>query len=113
MGREKGQAGALSVQKGVVQPPSINPDMADRLRRNRKKQLTADDYADGILRGNRTILSQAITLIESSLPEHYDLAQAVVERCLPASSRSVRLGITGVPGAVSYTHLTLPTKRIV
>ena len=105
MSREKGQTGALSVQKGVVQPPSINPDMANRLRRNRRKQLTADDYADGILRGNRTILSQAITLIESSLPEHYDLAQAVVERCLPASSRSVRLGITGVPGAGKSTFI--------
>jgi LAO/AO transport system kinase len=105
MNKNKGPAGALSVQKGVVQPPSINPDMLNRLRKSRRKRLTADDYTDGILRGDRTILSQAITLVESSLPEHYDIAQAVVEKCLPASSRSVRIGITGVPGAGKSTFI--------
>ena len=115
MNRNKGPAGALSVQKGVVQPPSINPDMLNRLRKSRRKRLTADDYVDGILRGDRTILSQAITLVESSLPEHYDIAQAVVEKCLPASSRSVRIGITGVPGAGKSTFIetfgTMLTRR--
>ena len=67
--------------------------------------LSADDYVDGILRGHRTILSQAITLIESNLTEHDDLAQEVVERCLPTSSRSVRIGITGVPGAGKSTFI--------
>jgi LAO/AO transport system kinase len=115
MNRNKGTAGALSVQKGVVQPPSINPDMMNRLRKSRRKRLTPDDYVDGILRGDRTILSQAITLVESSLPEHYDTAQAVVEKCLPASSRSVRIGITGVPGAGKSTFIetfgTMLTRR--
>jgi LAO/AO transport system kinase len=115
MSSNKGPAGALSVQKGVVQPPSINPDMLNRLRKSRRKRLTADDYVDGILRGDRTILSQAITLVESSLPEHYDIAQAVVEKCLPASSRSVRIGITGVPGAGKSTFIetfgTMLTRR--
>ncbi len=105
MNREKGSTGALSVHKGVAQPPSINPDMMSRLRKSRRKRLSADDYIDGILRGDRTILSQAITLVESSLPEHYDVAQEVVEKCLPASSRSVRLGITGVPGAGKSTFI--------
>jgi LAO/AO transport system kinase len=115
MNMSKGPAGSLSVQKGVVQPPSINPDMLNRLRKSRRKRLTADDYVDGILRGDRTILSQAITLVESSLPEHYDIAQAVVEKCLPASSRSVRIGITGVPGAGKSTFIetfgTMLTRR--
>jgi len=115
MNRNKGPAGALSVQKGVVQPPSINPDMLNRLRKSRRKPLTADDYVEGILRGDRTILSQAITLVESSLPKHYDIAQAVVEKCLPASSRSVRIGITGVPGAGKSTFIetfgTMLTRR--
>jgi LAO/AO transport system kinase len=115
MNRNKGPAGALSVQKGVAPPPSINPDMLNRLRKSRRKRLTADDYVDGILRGDRTILSQAITLVESSLPEHYDIAQAVVEKCLPASSRSVRIGITGVPGAGKSTFIetfgTMLTRR--
>ncbi len=105
MSSEKRPTGALSVKKGVVQPPSINPDMLNRLKRNRRRKLNADDYADGIMRGDRTILSQAITLIESNLPIHYELAQAVVERCLPASTRSVRVGITGVPGAGKSTFI--------
>ena len=51
------------------------------------------------LSGNRTILSQAITLVESSLPEHYETAQSIIEKCLPFSTKSIRIGITGVPGA--------------
>lgn len=105
MAKGKGTAGALSVQKGVIQPPSINPEVISRLRRTRRKHFSADEYVDGILRGDRTVLSQAITLVESSLPEHYDIAQSVVERCLPASSRSVRIGITGVPGAGKSTFI--------
>jgi LAO/AO transport system kinase len=105
MNKEKVSAGALSVQKGVIQPPSINPDLADRIRKNKRRRLTVDDYVEGILRGDRTILSQAITLVESNLQEHYDLAQEVVERCLPASSRSVRICITGVPGAGKSTFI--------
>ena len=105
MAKGKDTAGSLSVQRGVVQPPSINPEVISRLRRTRRKHFTVDEYVDGILRGDRSVLSQAITLVESSLPEHYDIAQAVVERCLPASSRSVRLGITGVPGAGKSTFI--------
>lgn len=105
MDRKKETTGSLSVQKGVSQPPSINPEVMKRLRYNRRRRFTIDEYVDGILHGDRTILSQAITLVESSLPEHYDIAQSVVERCLPASSRSVRIGITGVPGAGKSTFI--------
>jgi len=105
MNKEKASTGALSVHKGVVPLPSINPDMVNHIRRNRRRRLTVDDYVDGILRGDRTVLSQAITLVESNLPEHYDLSQKVVERCLPASSQSVRIGITGVPGAGKSTFI--------
>jgi LAO/AO transport system kinase len=105
MNKDKVSTGALSVQKGVVQPPSINPEMAIHIRKNKRRKLTGDDYVNGILRGDRTILSQAITLVESNLPEHYELAQEVIERCLPASSRSVRIGITGVPGVGKSTFI--------
>jgi len=105
MVKEKEVPGALSVQKGVDQPPSINPEVMKHLKKNRRKSFTAEEYVEGILRGDRIILSQAITLVESSLPEHYDLSQEVVERCLPASSRSVRIGITGVPGVGKSTFI--------
>ncbi len=68
----------------------------------RKSYLKVDDYADGILRGDRTLFSQAITLVESKLPQHQELAQQIIEKCLPYSGNSVRIGITGVPGVEKY-----------
>ena len=64
-----------------------------------RKRYSEDEYVEAILSGNRTILSQAITLVESSLPDHYDIAQTIIEKCLPYSADSIRIGITGVPGA--------------
>ncbi len=89
------QTSALKVTEGVAEQPIVNPYFQRRPRR----RLSTQQYIDGILAGNTTILSQAITLIESSNPEHYILAQEIIEGCLPHSGRSVRVGITGVPGA--------------
>lgn len=61
-------------------------------------QLTEQAYADGILAGNITILSKAITLVESALPKHQELASKVLALCLPHAGNSIRIGITGVPG---------------
>ncbi|XZF74144.1 methylmalonyl Co-A mutase-associated GTPase MeaB [Bacillus sp. AL-1R] len=65
----------------------------------RKKKLSEDDYVNGVLEGNRTILAQTITLIESNSSSHMKSAQNVLTRLLPFSGRSIRIGITGVPGA--------------
>ncbi|MEH7453735.1 methylmalonyl Co-A mutase-associated GTPase MeaB [Gottfriedia acidiceleris] len=65
----------------------------------RKKKLSEDDYVNGVLEGNRTILAQTITLIESNSSAHMNSAQNVLTRILPHSGRSIRIGITGVPGA--------------
>ncbi|PEJ59005.1 methylmalonyl Co-A mutase-associated GTPase MeaB [Bacillus sp. AFS002410] len=65
----------------------------------RKKKLSEDDYVNGVLEGNRTILAQTITLIESNSSTHMISAQNVLTRLLPYSGRSIRIGITGVPGA--------------
>ncbi|WP_088014041.1 methylmalonyl Co-A mutase-associated GTPase MeaB [Gottfriedia acidiceleris] len=65
----------------------------------RKKKLSEDDYVNGVLEGNRTILAQTITLIESNSKAHMNSAQNVLTRLLPHSGRSIRIGITGVPGA--------------
>jgi LAO/AO transport system kinase len=67
--------------------------------------LTTDEFVEGILAGNRTILSQAITLVESNNRDHYAQAQEIIERCLPYSGRSMRIGITGVPGAGKSTFI--------
>ncbi|MFN8211600.1 MAG: methylmalonyl Co-A mutase-associated GTPase MeaB [Bacteroidales bacterium] len=105
MEKEDSQNSALNVQKGVQQPPSVNPDILKKIKGARKKNYSTSEFTEGILAGNRTILSQAITLLESSNPRHFETAQKVIELCLPHSARSIRLGITGVPGAGKSTFI--------
>ncbi len=97
--------GSLKINEGVEHPPSINPLVLGKTTRKKKKKYSVEEYVSGIISGNTTILSQAITLIESSLPEHYDMSQEIIERCLPAASGSIRIGITGVPGAGKSTFI--------
>ena len=92
---------ALNVAQGVDEQPIVNPYFT----RRRKRSLTTEEYVEGILAGNITTLSQAITLIESSNPDHYAQAQEIIEQCLPHAGKSVRIGITGVPGAGKSTFI--------
>ncbi|OUJ75490.1 methylmalonyl Co-A mutase-associated GTPase MeaB [Hymenobacter crusticola] len=69
------------------------------------KRLSADQYADGILAGNRVVLSQTITLAESTLASDQALTQQVLDRVLPHAGQSVRVGITGVPGVGKSTFI--------
>lgn len=91
----------LKVNKGIADVPMINP----YLKRVRRKELTVDDYVKGILDGNITLLSRAVTLIESQLASHQEMAQQIIEKCLPYSGNSMRIGITGVPGAGKSTSI--------
>ena len=92
---------ALNVSEGVGDQPIVSP----YFRRRRKRALSTDEYVEGILAGNITTLSQAITLVESANPAHYAQAQEIIERCLPHAGHSVRIGITGVPGAGKSTFI--------
>ena len=92
----------LTVNDGVEHPASVNPYMTHRKKR---RIMSVDEYVDGILKGNVTILSQAVTLIESTNPDHQIIAQEVIEKCLPHSGNSVRIGISGVPGAGKSTSI--------
>lgn len=95
---------SLAVNKGIEQPSSVNPYLKMN-RPPKKRQLSVDDFVDGILKGNVTVLSQAVTLVESVRPEHHAIAQQVIEKCLPYSGKSVRIGISGVPGAGKSTSI--------
>ncbi len=99
--KEHFSGSALAVNSGVEQPPVVSP----YFKKVKRRQLSVDDYMKGILEGNTTVLSQAITLIESLRPEHYELSQKIIEKCLPYSGKSVRIGITGVPGAGKSTFI--------
>lgn len=96
---------ALNVMDGVKQPEQVSNSYVERARAARRKASSVEELVSGILHGDRTMLSRAITLVESSLHEHQQKAQQVIERCLPYSGKSIRLGITGVPGAGKSTTI--------
>jgi LAO/AO transport system kinase len=101
----KEKKSAISVSLGVPQPSPVNEQALERIRRSRKITAGAEELFEGIRNGNRTALSKAITLIESSLPEHQSTAQELIGKSLPLSGNSLRLGITGVPGAGKSTFI--------
>ncbi len=96
---------ALKVNKGIEQPQVLNDKAVKAIQLRRKQHLSVEDYVNGILSGDRSMLSRAITLIESSLPTHFEKAQQIIERCIPNSSASFRIGITGVPGVGKSTFI--------
>lgn len=69
------------------------------------KRFLVEDYVDGILSSNRMMLSRALTLVESSLNQDYDLAQAVIAQCIAHKKSTYRIGISGVPGAGKSTFI--------
>lgn len=97
-----GEYKGLVVNAGIEQPSSVNPYLK---RKPKKRQLSVAEYVEGIVKGDVTILSRAVTLVESVKPEHQAIAQEVIEKCLPYSGNSVRVGISGVPGAGKSTSI--------
>lgn len=77
-----------------------------------QKRLSLQEYLDGIQSGNRVILSRAITLIESQLPKDKALAQDLLEKLLMHTGKSIRIGITGVPGVGKSTFIEVFGKNI-
>lgn len=69
----------------------------------KRKSLSVDEYINGVLKFDRNILARAITLVESNNQTHHDTAQEVLKKLLPHSGKSLRIGITGVPGAGKST----------
>lgn len=92
----------LRVNAGVTSNPTINPY---RKVVKKKRILTSGEYVEGILKGDVSLLGRAVTLIESTADSHQAIAQKVIEKCLPYSGNSRRIGITGVPGAGKSTSI--------
>ena len=104
----------VSSQSDITSASSIK-----RIQEKRKAKLDTNILVTGILNGNITALSRAITLVESSNPNHLQQANAVIKLCLPKANKSVRIGITGVPGVGKSTfieafglHLTSLGKKV-
>lgn len=71
----------------------------------KRREISVDEYVEGVLRGDRRILAQAITVVESNSEKHFKLGQEIIRRILPHTGNSVRVGITGVPGAGKSTFI--------
>jgi LAO/AO transport system kinase len=101
----EGNFKGLKVNEGIPQPESVNNDSVQRFLSKSRKLLSVQQYVDGILRGDITLLSKAVTLVESSVSKHQQLAQEIIKQCLPHSGNSIRVGITGVPGVGKSTFI--------
>ncbi|MFX3623690.1 MAG: methylmalonyl Co-A mutase-associated GTPase MeaB [Ectobacillus sp.] len=87
-----------TVMKGAAQP-------LPKKQSFRKKKVTLDELEAGVKENNRNLLAQAITLVESNALKHQQKAQQLIQRLLPHTGRSIRIGITGVPGAGKSTFI--------
>ncbi len=96
-GVEGGHDG-MSEKQGAAKPASAPAYV-------RRKKMTVDDYVEGVVSGNRMVLSRAITLVESNAAAHFEMAQQVIQKLLPYTGKSKRVGITGVPGAGKSTFI--------
>ena len=94
----------LRVNAGVTSNPTVN---TYRKVVKKKRILTPGEYVEGILKGDVSLLGRAVTLIESTAESHQAIAQEVIEKCLPYSGNSRRIGITGVPGAGKSTSIDM------
>ncbi len=102
----------LKVNEGISQPEPVSNESVKRFLNKRRNLLPVKDYVDGILRGDITLLSKAVTLVESANPKHQQIAQEIISLCLPYSGNSVRIGITGVPGVGKSTFIEALGKYI-
>jgi LAO/AO transport system kinase len=71
----------------------------------KKRRLSIEEYVNAVLAGDKVILSKAITLVESTLESDHLIAEKVIERILPHTGKSIRIGITGVPGVGKSTFI--------
>ncbi|WP_066257439.1 methylmalonyl Co-A mutase-associated GTPase MeaB [Neobacillus drentensis] len=94
------------VRKGLEhddQSASIQKNI--RFQKRRTLEPTVDDLYDGVLKGDRSLLARAITLVESNAEHHFQKAQQLLQKLLPKSGNAIRIGITGVPGAGKSTFI--------
>ena len=119
MSTDKKKTSALHEKAGISPPEMTSNEAIENIQLFRKHQPSSEELVKGILSGNITDLSRAITLVESTQEAHLTKANEVIKACLPYANKSVRIGITGVPGVGKSTfieafgkHLTGLGKRV-
>jgi LAO/AO transport system kinase len=94
-----------SSNKTIESSKTMDVTAAEHIKELRRKKADVFEIIKNILKGNQTALSRAITLVESTSINHRESAQQIIEACLPYSNKSVRIGITGVPGVGKSTFI--------
>jgi LAO/AO transport system kinase len=102
---KKNLLSALREQKGFSEPETTNIVAVKSIKEKRQTQPSTDELIKDILKGNMTALSRAITLVESTNPDHLKKANDIIQKCLPHANHSLRIGITGVPGVGKSTFI--------
>ncbi|MFC4721148.1 methylmalonyl Co-A mutase-associated GTPase MeaB [Geojedonia litorea] len=105
MNKKSKSSSALNERQGIADTDLTNSSSIDALKKRRQIQPSADELVKGIISGDITALSRAITLLESSNPSHLEKANGILKACLAYSNPSIRLGITGVPGVGKSTFI--------
>ncbi|AUS07108.1 methylmalonyl Co-A mutase-associated GTPase MeaB [Pseudotamlana carrageenivorans] len=110
---------SIQENEGVSISEITNPEAIERFKSRRNKTIDVDDLISSLLNKNISALSRAITIVESEHPKHTAQASAITKACLPKANKSIRIGITGVPGVGKSTfieafghHLSRQGKRI-
>ena len=119
MDKKQNQKSALHEKEGIPQPETFSAASLQRIVKKRKQQPSASELIEGILSQDKVALSRAITLVESTNISHLAKANEIINGCLPYANKSVRIGITGVPGVGKSTfieafgkHLTSLGKKV-
>ncbi|MDR4948503.1 methylmalonyl Co-A mutase-associated GTPase MeaB [Neobacillus cucumis] len=84
---------------------SISVKKNARFQKRKQAEPSIDVLYEGVLKGERSLLARAITLVESNAEQHFQEAQQLLQRLLPRTGKSIRIGITGVPGAGKSTFI--------
>ena len=105
LSNKKLYSSALHERAGISSPEITSATAIENIQHFRKIQPSAKELVTGILAGNITVLSRAITLVESTNSNHLAKANEVINTCLPHAGKSVRIGITGVPGVGKSTFI--------
>ncbi len=99
--KDAGDAFTVKIRRGIKTKSTVKK--IPLKSQPKRTHLTVDDHVDGVLKNDKTLLARTITLIESNSTNHYDKAREVLKKLLPHSGKSLRVGVTGVPGSGKST----------
>jgi LAO/AO transport system kinase len=103
----------LKEKFGIQKPENISPVVVKKIQQSRKTQPAEKELIASVLNENIVALSQAITLIESTNQKHVEKATKIINACLPYANKSIRIGITGVPGVGKSTFIEAFGKHLI